>query len=522
VSTTRTCSQHSTADLRGQSADEHRANLSGRLAKRFGDLLAAGYTALPNALFEYQAALGLGDGELLFIQQLWSYWWGDVPPHPALPTLAARMGKSVRQLQYYVERLRRVGILRVIERYDSCGRRLPNGYDLQPVLEALRTHCHQHEAEQGTISTPSESYRDVPLHSRSTDQSLSDTRDMPHVGDSVVVESCHQGTVQPTSPSALQPTAGEVDDIQQDLDLNSIPSPQAGQQLPSYRGDVVAVIPDVPTAAAPIVRSIGTAVPAACHRGTHRSGSAIAGPVSPKPTAAAGPLPGPLGALAARLGQLVGDASPRSTLSRIAHIGQRYGVDEPVLTARLSEAADRMQATGPEILRRTPSGTPNGMPYLLAALESLLQPTQEPSAPALHLVSPCRPDYGRCGSYTPDQQHTDPAMPFPPAMGARNPDRPASAENAVNEGPPTFPPVPLWTALLACMREIVAPGVQRVLEHELVATVDGDSLILSAPSQFRAAWIERSLRHHLEDRLSALSPEPLTLRIVAAAARAGI
>jgi len=72
------------------------------------------------------------------------------------------------------------------------------------------------------------------------------------------------------------------------------------------------------------------------------------------------------------------------------------------------------------------------------------------------------------------------------------------------------------------MREIVAPGVQRVLEHELVATVDGDSLILSAPSQFRAAWIERSLRHHLEDRLLALSPEPLTLRIVAAAARAGI
>jgi len=107
-------------------------------------------------------------------------------------------------------------------------------------------------------------------------------------------------------------------------------------------------------------------------------------------------------------------------------------------------------------------------------------------------------------------------------MGARHPDRPASAENAVNEEPPTSLPVPLWSVLLAAMREIVAPGVQRVLEHELVATVDGDSLILSAPSQFRAAWIERSLRHHLEDRLLALSPEPLTLRIVAAAARAGI
>jgi len=515
VSTTRTFSQHSTADLRGQSADEHQANLPGRLARRFGDLLAAGYTALPNALFEYQAALGLGDGELLFIQQLWSYWWGDVPPHPALPTLAARMGKSVRQLQYYVERLRRVGILRVIERYDSCGRRLPNGYDLQPVLEALRTHCHQHEAERGTISTPSESYRDVPLHSRTTDQPLSDTSAMPHVGESVVVESCHQGTVQPTSPSALQPTAGEVDDIQQDLEFDSIP-PQAGQQLPSYRGDVAPVIPKVPTAADPIVRSIGTAVPAVCHA------TAVAGPVSPKPTAAAGPLPGPLAALAARLGRLVGDASPRSTLSRIAHIGQRYGVDEPVLIARLSEAADRMRDIGPEILRRTPSGTPNGMPYLLAALESLLQPTPEPSAPALHPVSPHRPAHDRCGSYTPDQQHTDPAMLFPPAMGARHPDRPASAENAVNEEPPTSLPVPLWSVLLAAMREIVAPGVQRVLEHELVATVDGDSLILSAPSQFRAAWIERSLRHHLEDRLLALSPEPLTLRIVAAAARAGI
>ena len=70
MSTPCTCSQHSTADQRGQSADGHQSNAPGILAKRFGDLLAAGYTALPNALFEHQAALSLGDGEILFLQQL--------------------------------------------------------------------------------------------------------------------------------------------------------------------------------------------------------------------------------------------------------------------------------------------------------------------------------------------------------------------------------------------------------------------------------------------------------------------
>ena len=231
------------------------------------------------------------------------------------------------------------------------------------------------------------------------------------------------------------------------------------------------------------------------------------------------PTPSPLSALVSRLGQLVGDASPRSTLSRIAHIGQRYGLAEPLLTARLAEAADRMRDTGPEILRRTATGTPNGMPYLLTILESLLQPTPEPSAPAPHPVAPPRPVQGRAGTYTPDRPDSGPLVPSASQGGDAQhpvPFRPTESPGYHTAASP--PPVPLWTNLLAAMREIVAPGVQRVLEHELVATVDSDSLILTAPSQFRAAWIERSLRRHLEDRLSFLSREPLTLRIVAAAA----
>ena len=616
MSTTRTCSQHSTADQRGQSADAHQSKTPGILAKRFGDLLAAGYTALPNALFEHQAALSLGDGEILFLQQLWSYWWGEAIPHPALPTLAARMGKSVRQLQYYVEHLRRVGMLHVIERYDSCGRRLPNGYDLQPVLDALRSHCHPHEAAHISTSGAPVPHHSTHLHYIPTDKFRSDTSETPgaqddapephtatghqtpqhriatpfcpHIHESPATHPPYRGTVQPTSPYPVKPAAGKVNQSQQDLDLDSIsPFPHQQQELPSI--GIVLGSQLAPTAPESIATAFNVLAPTSLGASTTRldlpprinvaeqrkqitaprpgapflfvneapetaltvlnpadnprapshaptnpvdrpqlafpcHSTAVAGPsLSPGNCPLPSPTPSPLSALASRLGQLVGDASPRSTLSRIAHIGQRYGLAEPALTARLAEAADRMRDTGPEILRRTATGTPNGMPYLLTTLESLLQPTPEPSAPVPCPITPPRPVHGRAGTYNPNRQ--DPGPPVPSASQGGDaqhlvPFRPT--ESPSQHTAASSPPVPLWTNLLAAMREIVAPGVQRVLEHELVAMVDSDSLILTAPSQFRAAWIERSLRRHIEDRLAALSPEPLTLRIVAAAALAPI
>ena len=604
MSTTHTCSQHSTADQRGQSADAHLSNAPGILARRFGDLLAAGYTALPNALFEHQAALSLGDGEILFLQQLWSYWWGEAIPHPALPTLAARMGKSVRQLQYYVERLRRVGMLGVIERYDGSGRRLPNGYDLQPVLDALRSHCHPQESEHNSTSGAPVPHHSTPLHYIPYDEFRSDTSETPsaqddapephtaighhaplhriatpfcpHIHESPATHPPYRGTVQPSSPSPVKPAAGKVNQAQQDLDLDSIsPSPHQQQELPS-RGAGLGSRP-APLAPKSTARAYYALAPTSREASTIclellRSAN-VAGqrkqPTAPRPgtpypsanetpdpslttpnsaedpfasshppitpidrpqaafpchsTAVVGPTLSPLSALVSRLGQLVGDASPRSTLSRIATIGRRYGVAEPVLAARLAEAADRMRDTGPEILRRTPAGSPNGMPYLLTTLESLLQPAPESSAPALRPATPPRLIEGRSGTFTPDRQ--DPAPPVPSASPGGEAQHLVPSHHAgspSNDAAASPPPVPLWTEMLAAMREIVAPGVQRVLECELVATTGSGSLILTAPSQFRAAWIERSLRRHLEDRLAALSPERLTLRIVAAATRAAI
>ena len=605
MSSTRTCSQHSTADRRGQSADGHQSNAPGILAKRFGDLLAAGYTALPNALFEHQAALSLGDGEILFLQQLWSYWWGEAIPHPALPTLAARMGKSVRQLQYYVERLRRVGILRVIDRYDGCGRRLPNGYDLQPLLDALRTHCHPQEGEHNRTSGAPVPHHSTFLHYIPTDEIRSDTSATPGAQDdapephtpighpapqnhiapplcppiheSTAVMPPYRGTVQPTSPYPVKPAAGKANQSQQDLDLDSIPPPPQHQKeratadtailarpnplVPeALATDWTLPIPTIPTppissadlcpptdvpdprrpaitprpnvahprmeASDPGLRALnpaeGPLVPGhAPITPAHRPQLAFPGP----PTAVVGPspTPGSLRALVSRLGQLVGDASPRSTISRIDHIGRCYGLAEPILTVRLAEAADRMLDTGPEILLRTATGTPNGMPYLLTTLESLLQPTPEPSTSAPRPVSPPRPVQSRSGTYAPGRQDPGPSVTAASEGGEAQhlvPFRPTESPSQHTAASP--PPVPLWTNLLAAMREIVAPGVQRVLEHELVATADSGSLILTAPSQFRAAWIERSLRRHLEDHLSVLSPERLTLRIVVAAARSAI
>lgn len=105
---------------------------------RYGEAVCSeGYTAIPNTVFHHYARLGISDGELVFIQQVWTYWWDAALPYPSVATLAARMGKSVRQIQHYIEHLRRLDTVRVVERRDAHGGQLSNAYDLRPLLQAV-------------------------------------------------------------------------------------------------------------------------------------------------------------------------------------------------------------------------------------------------------------------------------------------------------------------------------------------------------------------------------------------------
>ena len=95
--------------------------------------------AAPVALLRGYARLGLSDGELAVVLQLWSYWWEERLPCPAVSTLATQLGKTERQVQQILASLRRRGLVAVHPRYDRERGQLSNAYDLGPLLRALET-----------------------------------------------------------------------------------------------------------------------------------------------------------------------------------------------------------------------------------------------------------------------------------------------------------------------------------------------------------------------------------------------
>ena len=110
------------------------------------DLLRAGYTILPNVLLRHYAAVDMTEAELVLVLELWTYWWDERAPFPSVATLAAHMGRTPRQIQQHVERLRRKGLLRVVPRFGANGRQLTNAYDLNPLLARLAAQVEQIEA----------------------------------------------------------------------------------------------------------------------------------------------------------------------------------------------------------------------------------------------------------------------------------------------------------------------------------------------------------------------------------------
>src|SRR5262249_19278093 len=105
-----------------------------RIAERFGaSVCRDGYILLPNSILRHYARLGISEPELVFVQQLWTYWWDTSLPYPSVVTIAARMSKSVRQIQHYIARLRGAGWLVVVERRDPQGGQISNAYDLRPL-----------------------------------------------------------------------------------------------------------------------------------------------------------------------------------------------------------------------------------------------------------------------------------------------------------------------------------------------------------------------------------------------------
>jgi len=315
--------QHSTALPAGQHSDPPRRTAG----ERYGPVLCGdGYTALPNTILAHYARLGVSEGELVFIQQVWSYWWDEALPFPSVSTLAARMGKTQRQIQHYIGHLRALGLLRVVGRRDAGGGQLSNAYDLRPFLRAVEDLIER----GGGPGTPPPA--------------------RPEAAEGVQVP----------APPPLQVPASEADPTEEDLRSISI-------SMPPYPRDEVrardtgddgerARCPDVPGAADPPVGRRVPAIPAD----------------RPDDRPAGVPADGELQLVLARLGLALGDSAPRSSATRASRLRDRHRLEEGAFVDALEEVGRRVVEAMPGITRRDGAGGPNAMPYLFASLEAEL------------------------------------------------------------------------------------------------------------------------------------------------------
>jgi hypothetical protein len=108
------------------------------LEKKWGKtLISAGFTALPNVIFQSQNALGLKPLDVLVLLHLASYWWRPMEnPRPAKGDLAASLNVDPRTVQRSISKMEGLGYLKRIQRRASDMHSLTNEYDMRGLVHA--------------------------------------------------------------------------------------------------------------------------------------------------------------------------------------------------------------------------------------------------------------------------------------------------------------------------------------------------------------------------------------------------
>jgi hypothetical protein len=122
---------------------------SQRLVVKFGDMMGAGFTVLPNILLKYQAELKINANELNFIAQVWYHWWNDRDAYPAMTTISKRMGaKDHKTARRASKALQDKGYLVVRDRVSRGKGQLSSEYDFSPLIQLLNDIYAKEEAER--------------------------------------------------------------------------------------------------------------------------------------------------------------------------------------------------------------------------------------------------------------------------------------------------------------------------------------------------------------------------------------
>lgn len=310
-----------------------------RLVRRYGaSVLARGYTACPNLLFQHYAALGISEPELVFLLQIWTFWWDASSPHPSLPTIAGRMGKSVRQLQTYVERLRERGFLRVAQRYDGQGRQLSNSYDLGPLVHMLGALSGSAPTTRTAEAAPVR----VTVGLRAPDVNLENTCEGTDGGDNV----SGQRQVDPYSSAVpVKPASSLRMTVAAPPTLRFLsPHEYSKQPDTDQNTDLVSSPPT-----GPITQSDGD--------GTREE------------TCQDADLLEVVNRRLPAISKQLGDTAPASSISRAARIFSQATMSPAAGASLLAESQRTALRSLPQIRGRDRAGRRNAMPYFLAVLE---------------------------------------------------------------------------------------------------------------------------------------------------------
>lgn len=109
-----------------------------KLEARWGKkLLAAGFTAIPDVIFQYQKALKLKHLDVLVLLYLASCWRAaDQKPWPSKAKIADALDVDPRTIQRSIQRMEELGYVKRVYRRASAGDNMSNMYDLSGLVTA--------------------------------------------------------------------------------------------------------------------------------------------------------------------------------------------------------------------------------------------------------------------------------------------------------------------------------------------------------------------------------------------------
>ena len=106
------------------------------------ELMAVGWTVIPNIIFERQQALGLDPLDINILLHLASYWWTpEGKPHPSKRTIAAAIGVDPRTVQRRIASLEAAHLIRREERREPGKGSKSNIYHLEGLIEASKPYA---------------------------------------------------------------------------------------------------------------------------------------------------------------------------------------------------------------------------------------------------------------------------------------------------------------------------------------------------------------------------------------------